>query len=112
MIAEHPTTVEHHETARPKRRRLRRAVASWYGPGFYGNTFACGGTYTFGAKVVAHKKLPCGTKIRICFRKCTNAVVQDRGPYAAGRDFDLTVAVKNAVQMPNGVKPVRWRFAG
>jgi rare lipoprotein A (peptidoglycan hydrolase) len=73
------------------------AVASWYGPGLYGNHLACGGTLeptTFG---VAHKALPCGTKIRLCVRRCVTAPVIDRGPYVAGRTFDLTAPVKDAI---------------
>src|SRR4051794_8472099 len=42
------------------------AVASWYGPGLYGNHLACGGTLTPGTFGVAHKALACGTKIRLC----------------------------------------------
>src|SRR4051794_8984745 len=36
---------------------------SWYGPGFYGHRTACGQTLTRGLIGVAHKTLPCGTKI-------------------------------------------------
>jgi rare lipoprotein A (peptidoglycan hydrolase) len=73
------------------------AVASWYGPGLYGNHLACGGTLqptTFG---VAHKALPCGTKVRLCVRRCVTAPVIDRGPYVAGRTFDLTAPVRAAI---------------
>jgi rare lipoprotein A (peptidoglycan hydrolase) len=73
------------------------AVASWYGPGLYGNHLACGGTLqptTFG---VAHKALACGTKVRLCVKRCVTAPVIDRGPYVAGRTFDLTAPVKNAI---------------
>jgi hypothetical protein len=66
---------------------------SWYGPGFYGNRTACGQTLTRGLIGVAHKTLPCGTKI--VFRNPSNgktvtAAVVDRGPYVAGRQWDLT----------------------
>lgn len=65
---------------------------SWYGPGFYGNRTACGVVVlekdTIG---VAHRSLPCGT--RVTFRhegKIVVTQVIDRGPYVAGRIFDLT----------------------
>jgi hypothetical protein len=73
----------------------RRAHASYYGPGLYGNRLACGGTLTPGTIGVAHKSLPCGT--RVVFRHRGNTVrarVIDRGPYVAGREYDLTEATK------------------
>jgi peptidoglycan lytic transglycosylase len=69
----------------------RRAYASWYGPGLYGNHLGCGGTLTPGRLGVAHKTLPCGTKLTLRHggRSVTVRVI-DRGPYVAGREFDLT----------------------
>lgn len=71
--------------------KLDREI-SWYGPGFYGNRTACGVVVlqkdTIG---VAHRSLPCGT--RVTFRHDGKTVVTrviDRGPYVAGRIFDLT----------------------
>lgn len=67
------------------------AVASWYGPGFYGNRTACGLELTTGLVGVAHKTLACGTRLLVCYRgRCAYATVVDRGPYVPGRDFDLT----------------------
>ena len=74
----------------------RYAQASWYGPGFYGNRTACGQTLTSSTRGVAHKSLPCGTKLSI--RKGSKEVhvrVIDRGPYAGNREFDLTRATKD-----------------
>jgi rare lipoprotein A len=71
----------------------RRAAASWYGPGLYGNRLGCGGTLTAGRIGVAHKTLPCGTKLSLRHRGRTLRVrVIDRGPYAGGREYDLTEA--------------------
>jgi rare lipoprotein A (peptidoglycan hydrolase) len=66
---------------------------SWYGPGFYGKRTACGVAMTEGLIGVAHRTLPCGTKIT--FRNPANgrtvtATVVDRGPYVSGRQWDLT----------------------
>jgi rare lipoprotein A (peptidoglycan hydrolase) len=66
---------------------------SWYGPGFYGKRTACGLAMTERLVGVAHKSLPCGTLIT--FRNPANgrvvtAPVVDRGPYVAGRQWDLT----------------------
>jgi rare lipoprotein A len=69
----------------------RRAYASWYGPGLYGNHLGCGGTLSPGRLGVAHKTLPCGAKLTLRHRGRSVAVrVIDRGPYVAGREFDLT----------------------
>jgi rare lipoprotein A len=76
-------------------RVYRRAVASWYGPGLYGQHLACGGTLTAGTLGVAHKSLPCGTKVTLHYRGRTVRVpVVDRGPFVGGREFDLTAATK------------------
>jgi rare lipoprotein A (peptidoglycan hydrolase) len=69
----------------------RRAYASWYGPGLYGNHLACGGRLSPGTLGVAHKSLPCGTKLTLRHRgRSVGVRVIDRGPYVAGREFDLT----------------------
>ena len=75
---------------------LRPSGASYYGPGLYGNGVACGGTLTPSTQGVAHKTLPCGTKVTIRYHGRTATVpVIDRGPYIAGRDYDLTEATRN-----------------
>ena len=74
----------------------RYAQASWYGPGLYGNRTACGQTLSPSTRGVAHKSLPCGTKLSI--RHGSNEVhvrVIDRGPYVGDREFDLTEATRN-----------------
>jgi rare lipoprotein A len=72
---------------------FRSAAASWYGPGLYGNPLGCGGRLTTGTVGVAHKTLPCGTKLTLRYRGHTvRASVVDRGPFVAGREFDLTSA--------------------
>jgi rare lipoprotein A len=77
----------------------RSATASWYGPGLYGNPMACGGTLTPSTMGVAHRTMPCGTKLRLRHGGRTVSVpVVDRGPFAAGREFDLTEATKEALR--------------
>jgi rare lipoprotein A len=73
----------------------RRAVASWYGPGFYGSHLGCGGRLGYGTVGVAHKTLPCGSKLTLRYRgRSVRVRVIDRGPYIPGREFDLTRATK------------------
>ncbi|MGH2952634.1 MAG: septal ring lytic transglycosylase RlpA family protein [Solirubrobacterales bacterium] len=80
----------------------RRAAASWYGPGLYGNRTACGGTLTPSTLGVAHKSMPCGTKLRLRYGGRSTAVrVIDRGPYSGNREFDLTAATKQKLGFPD-----------
>jgi rare lipoprotein A len=87
-----------------KGRRLtsyRQAGASYYGPGLYGNGVACGGTLMPGTMGVANKTLPCGTKVKLRYHgRSVTVPVIDRGPYVAGRDYDLTEAVKDRLGFP------------
>jgi rare lipoprotein A len=80
-------------TAARRWRRLRvyrRGPATWYGPGFYGRTTACGRRLDPGTLGVAHRTMPCGTDIRLLYRGRTISVeVIDRGPYSSA-DWDLT----------------------
>lgn len=77
----------------------RPAHASWYGPGFFGGRTACGQTLTSGTLGVAHKTLPCGTKVRLRHgkRRVTVRVI-DRGPFIPGREYDLTYATKQKLR--------------
>jgi rare lipoprotein A (peptidoglycan hydrolase) len=72
---------------------FRVAYASWYGPGLFGNRLGCGGRLGYSTLGVAHKSLPCGTKVTLRHgRRSVRVRVIDRGPYVAGREFDLTQA--------------------
>jgi rare lipoprotein A len=60
------------------------SVASWYDDG--GNT-ACGFHAYYG---VANRSLPCGTRVAFRYNgRTVDAVVDDRGPFVAGREWDL-----------------------
>ena len=72
---------------------MRRDTATWYGPGFYGNELACGGPLTRRTVGVAHKTLPCGSKVVIRYGgRFLRTKVIDRGPYVEGVRWDLTSA--------------------
>lgn len=88
-------------TTRPARRSLgrvnvfRRALVSWYGPGLYGNSLACGGRLSPATLGVANKSLPCGTLVTLRHRgRSVRVRVVDRGPYVGAREFDLTGATR------------------
>jgi rare lipoprotein A (peptidoglycan hydrolase) len=81
---------------------FRPAAASYYGPGLYGGALACGGTLQPDTLGVANRTLPCGSRVKLRYRGRTISVpVIDRGPYAAGRDFDLTEATKARLGFPD-----------
>jgi rare lipoprotein A (peptidoglycan hydrolase) len=82
------------ETQRVGRLNVYRfASASWYGPGLYGNRTGCGGTLAPGRLGVAHKSLPCGSRVTFRHRgRSVRVRVIDRGPYVGGREYDLTEA--------------------
>lgn len=70
-------------------------LATWYGPGLYGNRTACGQRLGYDTLGVAHRSLPCGTKINILYEGRTITVpVIDRGPYSSA-DWDLTEETAN-----------------
>ena len=65
-------------------------TASWYGPGFHGNLTANGTRYNQHASTAAHKTLPFGTKLKVCYETCETVTITDRGPFIKGRDLDLS----------------------
>lgn len=80
------------------------AVASFYAAA--GGPLACGGVASSWELIIANKSLPCGAVVRLCFpprgrhKRCARTVVRDRGPYVAGRTFDLSMAVVSALGFP------------
>jgi hypothetical protein len=71
----------------------RPALATWYGPGFFGHRTACGQTLREDTLGVAHRTLPCGTKVALFYGGRTQVVeVIDRGPFTNGANWDLTQA--------------------
>ena len=66
-------------------------LATWYGPDFFGEETACGQTLTPRTIGVAHKALPCGSKVVIRYGgHYLRTKVIDRGPFANGAKWDLT----------------------
>jgi rare lipoprotein A len=72
-------------------------LSSWYGPGFDGRLTANGERYNQHALTAAHKTLPFGTRLRVCFLRCAVVRVNDRGPYIRGREIDLSKGAADAI---------------
>ena len=77
----------------------------------YGLGLACGGVLGRHQLGVAHKTAPCGTLITFTYngRSLTVPVI-DRGPYIAGREWDLTGATAEALGFP-GLGDIEWHVA-
>jgi rare lipoprotein A (peptidoglycan hydrolase) len=76
----------------------RSALATWYGPGFYGKKTACGVRMTRTLLGVAHKTLKCGTKVAVLYKgRRIDVPVVDRGPFRRGTSYDLTAATAQAL---------------
>jgi hypothetical protein len=90
----------------------RAARATWYGPGLYGHTTACGQVLSHRIMGVAHRTLPCGTPVTLYLAGRTVVVpVIDRGPFSNGAHYDLTSATAQALGLTEtttiGVVPQR-----
>lgn len=81
-------------------------IATWFGPGFYGKTTACGQTLTPGTVGVANRTLPCGTLVKVSYNGHSLVVpVLDRGPYShIGADWDLTAGAAQALSIADTVR--------
>lgn len=77
----------------------------------YGLGLACGGLLGRFQLGVAHKTAPCGTLITFTYagRSLTVPVI-DRGPFIAGREWDLTGATADALGFP-GLGQIAWALA-
>ncbi len=83
-------------------------IASWYGPNFHGNLTANGERFNQHALTTAHKTLPFGTRLRVCFKRCAVVRVNDRGPYVHGRKLDLSKGAADAIGLTgSGVGQVK-----
>ncbi|MBA4374468.1 MAG: septal ring lytic transglycosylase RlpA family lipoprotein [Thermodesulfovibrio sp.] len=76
------------------------AVASWYGADFHGRPTSSGEIFNMHANTCAHKEYPFGTRLKVTHlsnNKATECTVNDRGPFIAGRDIDLSYAVAKEI---------------
>jgi peptidoglycan lytic transglycosylase len=72
-----------------------RGYAAFYGSSLEGHKMACGGVYSASKLTAAHKRLPCGTKLRVTNLrngKTVRVTVTDHGPFSNGRILDLSYA--------------------
>ena len=72
-------------------------LASWYGPGLHGNLTANGEVYNQMGISAAHKTLPFGTRLRVCYDGCVDLRINDRGPFIGARELDLSYGAAKAI---------------
>lgn len=93
----------------PERADVRSMVASYYASVLRGNPTASGEPYEPRRYTAAHKSLPLGTELRVSYGgEDVRVVVNDRGPFVAGRDIDLSLAAAREIGLvAPGTAPVR-----
>jgi rare lipoprotein A (peptidoglycan hydrolase) len=84
----------------------RPTTATWFGPGFYGKTTACGQKMSPTLVGVASRTLPCGTLVKVAYRgRLLTVPVIDRGPYGrTGAAWDLTCAAARTLDILQTVR--------
>lgn len=82
--------------------RTFRGLASYYGDEFNGRRTASGEIFDNNKMTAAHKTLPFGTLVRVTNQKNNLSVIvliNDRGPFVAGRIIDLSYAAARQIDM-------------
>lgn len=80
-------------------------IASWYGPGFEGNSTASGQTFDSSLYTAASKELPLGSWLHVSHEgRGVVVLVNDRGPYVDGRILDLSHAAAQVI----GITGLGW----
>jgi len=73
-----------------------------YGINFAGKKTASGESFDPAALTMAHRTLPFGTRVRVTNlenQRSVEVVVNDRGPFVAGRIADLSLAAARQIDM-------------
>jgi rare lipoprotein A (peptidoglycan hydrolase) len=97
----------------PAQTHTKAQIATWFGPGFYGEKTACGQTMSPVIVGVASRTLPCGTLVLVNYKghRLTVPVI-DRGPYANnGATWDLTWGAASALTITETVR-VKTKVVG
>ena len=93
----HEETPQEEQTAGEAKEELRqRQRAAYYGEELAGNPTASGEPYDPSGFTAAHKALPFGTVVEVCYHDCTEVTVNDRNP-SSEADLDLSVAAADYI---------------
>jgi len=95
---------------------ISHVTASWYGSEFHGRPTSSGEIFNMYALTCAHREFPFGTRLRVTHLRNYRSVVvivNDRGPFIAGRDLDLSYAAADRIGLIGpGVGAVRIEHLG
>jgi rare lipoprotein A len=90
---------------------VEEGLASWYGEPYHGRPTASGPRYDMNEMTAAHRTLPFGTVVRVTNLengRHAEVLINDRGPFVAGRIIDLSRAGAEAIgSLGAGVVRVR-----
>ncbi|MCK2183375.1 septal ring lytic transglycosylase RlpA family protein [Halomonas sp. YJPS3-2] len=94
---------------------IQKGVASYYSDRFQGRTTASGEAFDQRQLTAAHRTLPLGTKVLVTRPdngRQVEVLINDRGPYIAGRVIDLSKSAARALGMLHrGTAPVQLSLA-
>jgi peptidoglycan lytic transglycosylase len=87
----------------------RTMIASYYGYSLEGLETASGEPFDPEGYTAAHRILPLGTRLLVSYGgESVRVTVNDRGPYVAGHDLDLSLAAAREIGLIGpGTAPVR-----
>ena len=86
---------------RAEKDEAERGYAAFYSESLEGHKTACGGTYSSTQLTAAHRKLRCGTKVRVTNLrngKTVRVTINDRGPLSHNRIIDLSYAAARRLE--------------
>ena len=90
-------TPQEEQTAEQANEELQQSQrAAYYGEEVAGNPTASGELYDPSGFTAAHKALPFGTVLEVCYHDCTEVTVNDRNPNSEA-DLDLSLAAADYI---------------
>jgi rare lipoprotein A len=100
--AQEETPQEEQTAGEPKEEPQQKQRAAYYGEEVAGNPTASGELYDPSGFTAAHKELPFGTVLEVCYHDCTEVTVNDRNPDSEA-DLDLSLAAADYIGLiPEG----------
>ena len=94
--AQEQTPQEEQTAGQANEELQQRQRAAYYGEEVAGNPTASGELYDPSGFTAAHKALPFGTVLEVCYHDCTEVTVNDRNPNSEA-DLDLSLAAADYI---------------
>ena len=94
--AQEETPQEEQTAGEAKEELQQKQRAAYYGEEVAGNPTASGELYDPSGFTAAHKELPFGTVLEVCYHDCTEVTINDRNPNSEA-DLDLSLATADYI---------------